>query len=107
MPATAIGVSLDSALGDLVEQSLRKVLAEAPHVLPPQPLVLSVTEVATVMRVSKRSVETWVAEGVLPKMPHTGRVLIPRQFVENWVAEIAEAAEQPERPRVPRRQPLT
>lgn len=83
-------VVLDSALGELVERSLRKVLAEGTYGLPPQPLVFNVTEAASVMRVSKRSVEQWVAAGVLPKMPDTGRILIPRQAVEAWVAAAVE-----------------
>jgi excisionase family DNA binding protein len=48
-------------------------------------LALSVREVADLCSISTPTVRRLVAEGVLPRVPHTERVLIARTSVERWV----------------------
>ena len=50
-----------------------------------QKLALSVSEVALVCGISTSLVRKLVAQGVLPRVPHTDRVLIARASVERWV----------------------
>ena len=48
-------------------------------------LALSVREVAEMCSISVTTVDKLIAQGVLPRVPHTGRVLVPRSAVERWV----------------------
>jgi excisionase family DNA binding protein len=48
-------------------------------------LALSVREVADLCSISTPTVRRLVAEGVLPRVPHTERVLIARTAVQRWV----------------------
>jgi excisionase family DNA binding protein len=48
-------------------------------------IALSVQDVAALCSISTPTVRRLVAEGVLPRVPHTERVLIPRSAVERWV----------------------
>ncbi len=51
----------------------------------PSKLAWSVKETADMICISPSSVYELVRIGVLPRVPHTGRVLIPRSAVEAWV----------------------
>jgi excisionase family DNA binding protein len=55
-------------------------------------LALSVSEVADICGISTSLVRKLVARGVLPRVPHTERVLIARTAVERWVNDEAGAA---------------
>jgi excisionase family DNA binding protein len=50
-----------------------------------QKLALSVSEVAEIVGISTSLVRRLVNDGVLPRVPHTDRVLIARTAVERWV----------------------
>ena len=80
---------IETILAGLVEQAVETAVARVLDEHGQKSLVVNVAEAAELMRVSRRTIETWVADGVVPKMPHTGRVLIPRHFLETWVAENA------------------
>jgi len=58
-----------------------------PHIVVPThlKLALSVREVADLCSILTPTVRRLVAEGVLPRVPHTERVLIARTAVERWV----------------------
>ena len=62
------------------------MVATNPHTAVPThlKLALSVREVAEMCSIST-SVDKLIAQGVLPRVPHTGRVLVPRSAVERWV----------------------
>ena len=48
-------------------------------------LALSVQDVAAVCGISQSAVRKLVREGVLPRVPHTDRLLVARTAVERWV----------------------
>lgn len=78
-------VTLDAHIAQLVQtavaDAVRTVLAD----LNDRPLVVSADEAARLLDVSRRTIDTWIASGVLPRVPHTGRVLIPRTALEAFV----------------------
>lgn len=71
----------------IVGGSLPPMVATNPHTAVPThlKLALSVREVAEMCSISTTSVDKLIAQGVLPRVPHTGRVLVPRTAVERWV----------------------
>lgn len=83
--------SIEGILAGIVETAVEAAVAKVLDEQGQKSLVVNVTEAAELMRVSRRTVETWVADGVIPKMPHTSRVLIPRKFLEDWVEEHAKS----------------
>ena len=81
---------------DLLAEPIRAAVTDAVHdaadSLARRPLVYSADQAAQVLSVSRRTVEMWVADGVLPRMPHTGRLLIPRIAIEDWVNDTVHRA---------------
>ena len=71
-----------------VRDEVRQVIAE----LVDRPLVLTPDEAAHLLHVSRRLVDRWLAAGLLPKMPHTKKVLIPRVAVEAFANGQTEGA---------------
>lgn len=55
-------------------------------------LALSVPEVAQIVGISTSSVRRLIADGVLPRVPHTERVLVARTAVERWVNQTEGSA---------------
>lgn len=56
----------------------------------PERLVYTPAECADVLGVSPQTIRKWLDKGVLPRLPHTDRVLIPRVAVESFVAAAAK-----------------
>lgn len=87
--AIALLKFLEDLLGSAVSAAVKDAVHEAADNLAQRPLVYSADQAARVLSVSRRTVETWVADGILPRMPHTKRLLIPRVAIESWVNDAA------------------
>lgn len=88
-------MSLDEAIRASVVDALAEALEPLIAVLSkidrqPEPLVYTPSEAATVLGVSDTQVRRWLDAGVLPRLPHTDRVLIPCVAVEAFVEEAAK-----------------
>lgn len=83
---------LEEFLTNQIHTAVREGIVAAVEDISKRPLVLSADEAAELMSVSRRTVEMWVADGVLPRMPHTGRLLIPRPAIEAWVDDTVQRA---------------
>ena len=55
------------------------------------PLAYSAAEFAALIGVSERHVRYLVAEGHIPRVPHTKRLLIPARAGEEWLNSAAAA----------------
>jgi excisionase family DNA binding protein len=51
-----------------------------------------VNDVADLVGISTSSVRRLIADGVLPRVPHTERVLVARTAVERWVNQTEGSA---------------
>jgi hypothetical protein len=69
---------------DAVAEAVRDVLTE----LSDRPLVVTADQAAELLQVSRRQVENWLAAGVLPRLPHTARILIPRVGLEAFASQV-------------------
>ena len=96
-------MSVDDAIRESVEAALADALAPLRARLErPAPLTFSKSQAADALGVSPTIVSRLIADGHLPRVPHTGtRVLVPRWAVESFaihgrvVAEDAPAVEIP------------
>lgn len=78
-------MTLEATFAEVVDASVRDAIRDELEALTTRPLVVTPDEAARLLCVSRRTVDRWLAEGVLPRMPHTNRVLIPRVALESFV----------------------
>lgn len=77
--------TLDALITEQVRAAVRDEVRDVLAELSDRPLVCTPDETAALLQVSRRLVDRWLADGVLPRLPHTSKVLIPRVAVEAFV----------------------
>lgn len=80
-------MSVDAELATLVRDVVRDTVRGELEALSDRPLVVTPDEAARLLSLSRRTVDRLVSEGVLPRVPHTSRTLIPRMALETFVNE--------------------
>lgn len=92
-------MSIDAAFAEITERLERTLGALTEQVARieslrsgPQPLVYTPGEAAVVLGISEDLVRKWVQRGVLPRLPETTSVLIPRIAVEAFVRSAQKRA---------------
>ena len=73
----------------LIKAAVHEAIIEALEQLANQPVVCTKAETAQLLQVSEKTVARWIADGVLPTMPHTARVLVPRVAIEKFADDAA------------------
>jgi excisionase family DNA binding protein len=74
--------TLDAFLTEQVRAAVREEITAVLADLSNRPLVVTPDEAAHLLQVSRRLVDRWLAAGLLPRLPHTSKVLIPRIALE-------------------------
>ncbi len=74
--------AVDAALAEVVKTAVAEAVAEALADLANRPVVCTKTETAALLRCSPSQIDKWLTVGLLPRMPHTSKVLIPRVAIE-------------------------
>ena len=74
-------MSLADDFATIVEDALERVLDRRAEQLE-RPVAVTADEAARLLCVSRRQVDRWVAEGLLPRVPHTASVRIPRVAID-------------------------
>jgi excisionase family DNA binding protein len=74
----AVAAATKAGVDEALRPHLRKLCE-------PETLTYTVRQAAVVVGCGSRKIEHWIADGVLPKVPHIGNVLIPRIAVEALV----------------------
>jgi excisionase family DNA binding protein len=67
--------------------------AELEHLLAPYPTMLTVDEVATVLRVHPRSIQRWAREGRVPSVRVGRSYRIARADVVRWMLDASSASD--------------
>lgn len=83
--------TLDALITEQVRAAVRDEVRDVLAELSDRPLVLTPDETAHLLQVSRRLVDRWLADGHLPRLPHTSKVLIPRVAVEAFAQGQASA----------------
>ena len=75
-------MSFEDVLTEHVRAAVRDEVAGILADLTDRPVAVTADEAARLLCVSRRQVDRWIAEGLLPRVPHTSAVRIPRCAVE-------------------------
>jgi excisionase family DNA binding protein len=80
-------VSIEDQIESAVTRSIERLLEPyLSRLAKPEPVVYTVTQVASVLQVSTDTVGRLVRRGILPRVPHLeGKLLIPRVAVDRLV----------------------
>lgn len=88
---TAIEDAIRATVVDSIAEALEPLIAVLSKIdRQPEALVYTPQEASVVLGVSDSTIRRWLDGGVLPRLPHTDRVLIPCVAIAAFVEDAAK-----------------
>ena len=75
-------MTFEDVLAEQVRSAVRDEVAAILADLAERPVAVNADEAARLLGVSRRQVDRWIADGLLPRVPHTASVRIPRVAID-------------------------
>ena len=75
-------MTFEDVLAEQVRSAVRDEVASILADLIERPVAVNADEAARLLGVSRRQVDRWIADGLLPRVPHTASVRIPRVAID-------------------------